>query len=252
MSDSGGRRIMREYALKLDYIKPCTPEFLEKMKAFDDELAQFITGKQQQAAEGRVANTDNPAGLVNGTIDTNVGLLRAYMALYLRRHPFINKDLDLMVRTLAPTGNGLPVQIYCFSSNKNWPSYESIQAEIMEHFVSVLPVFELYAFQSADARDTIISGLIESGKVDLVGCRGDPLAQRAADRRPGVTREAGSDKKLDRPFFMCPYLRMGLGYTLGTRCGIRSVLLCASARSRFACQLFSAEPALNQPICCSL
>lgn len=71
---------MREYALKLDYIKPCTPEFLEKMKAFDDELAQFITGKQQQAAEGRVANTDNPAGLVNGTIDTNVGLLRAYMA----------------------------------------------------------------------------------------------------------------------------------------------------------------------------
>ena len=122
MSDSGGRRIMREYALKLDYIKPCTPESLEKMKAFDDELAQFITGKQQQAAEGRVANTDNPAGLVNGTIDTNVGLLRAYMALYLRRHPFINKDMDLMVRTLAPTGNGLPVQIYCFSSNKNWPT----------------------------------------------------------------------------------------------------------------------------------
>lgn len=174
MSDSGGRRIMREYVLKLDYIKPCTPEFLEKMKAFDDELAQFITGKQQQAAEGRVANTDNPAGLVNGTIDTNVGLLRAYMALYLRRHPFINKDLDLMVRTLAPTGNGLPVQIYCFSSNKNWPSYESIQAEIMEHFVSVLPVFELYAFQSADARDTIISGLIESGKVDLSAVGGIP------------------------------------------------------------------------------
>ena len=194
MSDSGGRRIMREYALKLDYIKPCTPEFLEKMKAFDDELAQFITGKQQQAAEGRVANTDNPAGLVNGTIDTNVGLLRAYMALYLRRHPFINKDLDLMVRTLAPTGNGLPVQIYCFSSNKNWPSYESIQAEIMEHFGSVLPVFELYAFQNADARDTIISGLIESGKVDLSAVGGIPwlsvLPTRGQESpgKPGATK----------------------------------------------------------------
>ena len=194
MSDSGGRRIMREYALKLDYIKPCTPEFLEKMKAFDHELAQFITGKQQQAAEGRVANTDNPAGLVNGTIDTNVGLLRAYMALYLRRHPFINKDLDLMVRTLAPTGNGLPVQIYCFSSNKNWPSYESIQAEIMEHFVSVLPVFELYAFQSADARDTIISGLIESGKVDLSAVGGIPWLSvlptggQESPGKPGATK----------------------------------------------------------------
>lgn len=173
MTESGGRRIMREYALKLDYIQPCIPEFLEKMKKFDADLADFITEKQKQAAEGKVANTDNPAGLVNGTIDTNVGLLRAYMTLYLKRHPFISKDLLLMVRTLAPTENGLPVQIYCFSSNKNWPSYESIQAEIMEHFVSVLPEFGLYPFQNPTARDYVISGLIESGK-DLSTVDGIP------------------------------------------------------------------------------
>lgn len=173
MTESGGRRIMREYALKLDYIQPCTPVFLEKMKKFDADLADFITEKQKQAAEGKVANTDNPAGLVNGTIDTNVGLLRAYMTLYLKRHPFISKDLLLMVRTLAPTENGLPVQIYCFSANKNWPSYESIQAEIMEHFVSVLPEFGLYPFQNPTARDYVISGLIESGK-DLSTVDGIP------------------------------------------------------------------------------
>ena len=139
MTESGGRRIMREYALKLDYIQPCTPEFLEKMKKFDADLADFITEKQKQAAEGKVAN----------------------------------KDLLLMVRTLAPTENGLPVQIYCFSSNKNWPSYESIQAEIMEHFVSVLPEFGLYPFQNPTARDYVISGLIESGK-DLSTVDGIP------------------------------------------------------------------------------
>lgn len=164
MSESGGRRIMREYALKLDYIQPCTPEFLEKMKNFDKDLALFITEKQKQAAEGKVANTENPLGLVNGTIDTNVGLLRAYMTMYLKKHPSINQNLLLMVRTLAPTENGLPIQIYCFSANKNWPSYESIQAEIMEHFVSVLPEFGLYPYQSSSARDYIISGLLESGK----------------------------------------------------------------------------------------
>lgn len=173
MAESGGRRIMREYALKLDYIQPCTPGFLEKMKKFDSDLAAFITAKQQQAAEGKVANTDNPAGLVNGTIDTNVGLLRAYMTLYLKRHPFISKELLLMVRTLAPTENGLPVQIYCFSANKNWPSYESIQAEIMEHFVSVLPEFGLYPFQNSSARDYIVSGMIEAGK-DLSTIDGIP------------------------------------------------------------------------------
>lgn len=86
------------------------------------------------------------------------------MTMYLRRHPFISKDLLFMVRTLAPTENGLPMQIYCFSINKNWPSYESIQAEIMEHFVSVLPEFELYPFQNPSARDYIISSLIEAEK----------------------------------------------------------------------------------------
>lgn len=164
MIESGGRRIMREYALKLDYIEPCTPEFLEKMKKFDTDLAAYITEKQQQAAEGKVANTENPAGLVNGTIETNVGLLRAYMTLYLKRHPFINKDLLLMVRTLAPTSMGLPIQIYCFSADKNWVSYESIQAEIMEHFVSVLPEFGLYPYQDATSRDYIVGSLIEAGK----------------------------------------------------------------------------------------
>lgn len=114
------------------------------MKTFDPDLSKFITEKQKQAAEGHVANTENPAGLVDGTIDTNAGLFRAYMAMYLNRHPFVNTDLLSMVRTLAPTENGLPMQVYCFSSNKDWPRYESIQSEIMEHFASVLPVFGLY------------------------------------------------------------------------------------------------------------
>ena len=175
MSDSGGRRIMREYALKLDCIKPCTPEFLERMKAFDEELAQFIAEKQRQAAEGKVANTENPDGLVNGTIETNLGLLRAYMALYLRRHPFVSRDLLLMVRTLPATENGLPIQIYCFSSDKNWPSYESIQAEIMEHFFAVLPAFELYAFQRTGARDVLLNGIAASGKADLATMETAPL-----------------------------------------------------------------------------
>lgn len=174
MSESGGRRIMREYTLKLNYIKPCTPEFLERMKQFDPDLGDFISAKQRQAAEGKVANTENPEGLVNGTIDTNLGLLRAYMTLYLQRHPAISKELLVMVRTLAPTENGLPVQIYCFSANKNWPSYESIQSEIMEYFVSVLPAFELYPYQSADARDAILGSYIESSKVDPATLEGIP------------------------------------------------------------------------------
>ena len=73
----------------------------------------------------------------------------------------IRKDMLIMVRTLEPTDTGLPIQFYCFTSTTDWGSYESIQSEIMEHFALVMPQFELYPFQSAGARDTIISGMLE-------------------------------------------------------------------------------------------
>ena len=110
------------------------------------------------------------------------------MTLYLKRHPFISKDLLLMVRTLAPTENGLPVQIYCFSSNKNWPSYESIQAEIMEHFVSVLPEFGLYPFQNPTARDYVISWFDRVWQGPFY-CRRNSLAFGLAKGRKGIVRD---------------------------------------------------------------
>lgn len=161
MSESGGRRIARGYTVKLDNIRPCSETMLRRVKKLDSELATYITRKAQQAADGEIANTANPDGLMNGTIDTNAGLFRAYAEMYLRRHPLIRKDMLVMVRTLEPNGNGLPIQFYCFTTTTEWVEYESIQSEIMEHFASVMPLFELYPFQTAGSRDTVISGLLE-------------------------------------------------------------------------------------------
>lgn len=161
MSESGGRRIARGYTLKLDHIKPCTEELLQKLKDFDSSLKEYIERKYEQLKKGVARNTGNPDGLSNGTIDTNAGLFRAYADIYLHKHPMIRKDMIIMVRTLEPTENGLPVQFYCFTTTTEWCEYESIQSEIMEHFASVMPLFELYPFQASGARDTIISGFIE-------------------------------------------------------------------------------------------
>ncbi len=163
MQHSGGRRITCGVTLMMDYIKPCTPAFLEQMKRFDADLAAFITAKQRQAARGEEADVHNPEGLVDGSIHTNAGLLRAYLALWLRRHPAVNTELLLMVRTLPATDNGLPLQLYCFSRNKMWPEYEAVQAGMMEHLLAVLPAFGLHAFQNASARDNVINGLLEGG-----------------------------------------------------------------------------------------
>lgn len=161
MSESGGRRIARGYTIKLDNIKPCSETMLRRVKKLDSELASYISRKTEQALNGKTANTANTEGLTNGTIDTNAGLFRAYAQMYLRRHPLIRKDMLIMVRTLEPNGNGLPIQFYCFTTTTEWVNYESIQSEIMEHFASVMPLFELYPFQTAGSRDTVISGLLE-------------------------------------------------------------------------------------------
>ena len=161
MSESGGRRIARGYTIKLDTIKPCSETMLRRVRKLDSELATYIARKTQQAMSGNTANTANPDGLINGTIDTNAGLFRAYAEMYLRRHPLIRKDMLVMVRTLEPDETGLPIQFYCFTTTTEWVDYESIQSEIMEYFASVMPLFELYPFQTAGARDTVISGLLE-------------------------------------------------------------------------------------------
>ena len=173
MSESGGRRIARGYTIKLDNIKPCSTKMLERLKKLDKELEVYIIRKYEQYMNGEICNTSNPEGLPNGTIDTNAGLFRAYADIYLRKHPMIRQDMTIMVRTLEPTDTGLPIQFYCFTTDTDWSNYESIQAEIMEHFASVMPLFELYPFQSAGARDTVISGLLE-GQYPLERIEGLP------------------------------------------------------------------------------
>lgn len=163
MQHSGGRRITCGVTLITDYIKPCTPRFLERMKGFDNGLSLFITAKQRQEAEGMEADVNNPEGLVDGSIRTNAGLLRAYLMMYLQRHPALNPELLTMVRTLPATDSGLPLQLYCFTHHKAWPQYEAVQAALMEHLLSVLPVFELHAYQNSSLRDNIINGFLEGG-----------------------------------------------------------------------------------------
>ena len=161
INESKSRRIARGYTIKLDNIRPCSDEFIDRIKKMDDKITEYIEIKKTQRNDGKICNTSNESNIPNGTIETNAGLFRAYADMYLRHHPRIRKDMLIMVRTLEPSGNGLPIQFYCFTDTTVWEEYESIQSEIMEHFAKIMPVFELYPYQSTSARDTIISGMLE-------------------------------------------------------------------------------------------
>lgn len=160
MSESGGRRIMRGYTIKTDNIKVCTPEFLDKMRGFSPEMEHFIN--LMSSGLGDVGEGVNEERMY-GTIDTNLGLFRAYVTYYLKRHPLLHKGMLIMVRTLSPTEYGLPLQIYCFTNDTEWSHYESIQSGIMEHLAAVMPAFDLLPYQSSSSHDSMINGLVERG-----------------------------------------------------------------------------------------
>lgn len=160
MKESGGRRIMRGYTIKTDNIKRCTPNFLEKIKGYSPEIENFISNMQTVENNQK---SFTPEECTYGTIETNLGLFRAYATYYLKNHPKVHKNMLIMVRTLEPTEYGLPLQIYCFTNDTNWSHYENIQSEIMEYIAATLPAFDLLPYQSSSSHDSMINGLVERG-----------------------------------------------------------------------------------------
>ena len=79
-------------------------------------------------------------------LSTNLGKYRAYCLQYLRNHPRITKNGLIMVRLMAPTDAGLPLQMWCFTDTTAWPEYEAIQSQIFEHLNAVASDFGLRVY----------------------------------------------------------------------------------------------------------
>ncbi|WP_346210636.1 hypothetical protein [Gelidibacter algens] len=52
-----------------------------------------------------------------------------------------------MVRQLAPTSQGIPLEVYAFSSDKRWVNYEFIMSDIFDHILSAITYFDLELFE---------------------------------------------------------------------------------------------------------
>ena len=157
------RRIMRNYMIDADSVKFVDDEILE-MVATLPGMKEYIDTKLAQKKAGKEENINNSQGLVNGTIETNLGLLRAYIGMYLQQHPHIDSEGSLcFVYTQEQTPNGIPLQVYCFTATSEWVEYECIQSEVFEHIAAVLPKFKLYTFENPSGRDSVNEGYLEAG-----------------------------------------------------------------------------------------
>lgn len=147
VSESGGRRISRSINIDMKSIKFCTPELLEKFKKVA-LVKGYIEEKEKEHQAYNSEHHVDVAIIGNGKQQTNIGIFRAYMVAYLQSLPTLNKEMTLMVRQLAPTETGIPLQVYCFTSTTVWIPYEQIQSDIFDHFLGILPYFELEVFQN--------------------------------------------------------------------------------------------------------
>ncbi|MCF6225470.1 MAG: mechanosensitive ion channel family protein [Xanthomonadales bacterium] len=152
MDKSDGRRIKRSLNIDISSIRFCDVEMLERFTKIQYISTYIETMKEKLKTHNHAANVDNTS-LVNGRRMTNIGTFRAYVVAYLNNHPMINKEMTFLVRQLAPTEHGLPIEIYVFSKDKAWANYEAIQADIFDHIFAVVAEFDLRVYQNPTGAD---------------------------------------------------------------------------------------------------
>lgn len=146
MQESKGRRIKRAIYIDMGSIMFCTPDMLERFAQIST-IAGYMDRKKREIEQHNARLGDQDQKAVDSRQQTNVGTFRAYAQAYLQNHPMINTDMTLMVRQLAPTQHGLPLEIYAFCKEKAWITYEGVQADIFDHLLAVASQFELRLFQ---------------------------------------------------------------------------------------------------------
>ena len=150
MSLAGARRIKRALHIDQNSVRFLTDEEIAEYSRFEP-LQGYMSRKIEELAEqptSLVADGGDPRRL------TNLGTFRAYLQAYLSANVQLDtENLTFLVRQLAPTPEGVALEMYVFSATTNWRDYEAIQADILDHVLAMLPEFGLRVFQHPTGMD---------------------------------------------------------------------------------------------------
>lgn len=154
MQQSQTRRIDRTYIIASTSVTATTDAMLDEYEKIP-LLTKWIQTKRAEKAAGKSLDAGRTDGVVDGSIETNLGVARAYLKLYIDAHPMIahGDDDTAFVCTLEQTASGIPLQIYCFTNTSAWVVYESIQSAVFEHVAVMLASFGLFIYEYPSGRD---------------------------------------------------------------------------------------------------
>ena len=146
MEESGGRRIKRSLLIRSTSVRFLNSNEVSELKKIN-LISDYLKDKSSEINDYNSKLNIESNDLINGRNLTNLGIFRIYVEKYLLSHPLTNDDLTLMCRQLEPTSQGIPIQIYTFTKDKEWTKYESIASDIFDHLLSSIKYFHLESFE---------------------------------------------------------------------------------------------------------
>lgn len=132
MRDMGGRRVDRSILIDVNTISFLSTESIERLRGHG-----FLEGVSSDALAEPI----------------NIKLLRYYLEHFLTHDKRVNHKMLTMVRQMAPTTAGLPLQLYFFTHSTGWKDFEHVQSDIMDHVYAVVQEFGLRLYQSPAGTD---------------------------------------------------------------------------------------------------
>ncbi|MBQ0532937.1 mechanosensitive ion channel domain-containing protein [Providencia huaxiensis] len=147
MFSSGGRRIKRSFYIDQSSISFATEDLFNELKN-TPPLRQSIESMLE--ARGEIGDVNE--WMINNGV-TNLQLFRKYILNWIKLRGDVRTDMYLVIRTMPPTPNGLPVEIYCFTRSTTWVDYEEVQSEIFEYVNASANYFKLRIYQHPAGSD---------------------------------------------------------------------------------------------------
>jgi len=152
MQASGGRRIKRSLFIDASGVRFITDDEEQRLTHIH-LLTDYMTRKQAELKAWNEAQGNVAVMSANRRRMTNIGTFRAYALAYLKSHAQIQPNMTCMVRQMQTTAQGVPLEIYCFTSTTAWADYERIQGDIFDYLLAVLPEFGLSLYQQPSGND---------------------------------------------------------------------------------------------------
>lgn len=152
MFESGGRRIKRTLRIDANSVRFLTEDEVAALGRYR-LLNDYLEQKRQDVQRTNQELGDAAQVSANRRRLTNLGTFRAYALAYLRSLDTLHQDMIMMVRTMQPEAEGIPVELYCFTNTTAWVDYERIQGDIFDHLLAILPELELRLYQSPSGAD---------------------------------------------------------------------------------------------------